>query len=1461
MKNTNLLLLFFLLVGFYTQAQQLQSEQERIIYNNTLGNMSKVDSAYLCGLPQLPIPEIYTGPNAPLLPYSLDNSTQACFRPAYNQAGYSCGQAALVGYNYTYEANRIRELPGNVPENQYPTHFTWNFWNAGNLYGGVSYFTSMEIMKGAGNPTVAEYGGMAYGGEKRWMSGYDSYFNAMANRITTAYSLNVRTAEGIQNLKNYLNDHLDGSNIGGLASFYANQPALNNLPSGTPEAGKKVVIAWNWSTHALTIVGWNDSIRWDYNNDGQYTNDIDINNDGIINVKDWEIGGFKFVNSYGGVPNWGDDGFSYMMYKTVADEYGQGGIWNNTVNTLNVKENYSPQLTMKVVLKHSRRKAVKVMAGFASDTTATEPEQIFDFPIFNYQGGDNNMQGGSTEEDKTIEFGLDISHLLSYFETGDYAKFFVIVNEHDPEQWGSGFLISYSLMDYTNGLTETQCPESNIFIPHNGTVSMSVVHQLNHSEVNIDNNSLPPAPQGQPFNCQLEASGGTAPYYWSINHDYIETANSGPFPNVNANRLYPSNNNNGTVEQAIDFSFPFYGKDYETITVHADGFLKFNDDTYIWPYLLSDELLFKRTALIAPFNADLNLYSWKGDGIWYEGDASGAIFYWKTSLNGQAEESNLNFSVKLFPSGDIKFYYGENEIPAETKWFAGSSKGNSLDYQFLEVSGIETLPENYIVDFATNFYPNEMTLSEDGFFSGTPLQNYTGINIKFKATDNNNVFTYKTLQFSSSGILIDPSISSGDDDIIEYAENAFLSTNITNSSGVDMINASVNIYINDSNFILLDSTEFIGTLENGHSINLVDAFNFNVSPNVPNYCDFSIQTEIICDDTTYLNNLFFTAYAPVIMSNNIIVNDNDNNILDPGETTDIIVEIKNTGGSNAHDLNIILSSDSEFVTINNPTEFISELTSDSIVPLTFNITVNEDTQLGYLLEFDLDFTSPNGFINYDTFNLPIGNTNENFETGNFNRFSWGNIGEKNWQITQDYVYEGIYSSRSGNIIHNQESSLIIDIEVLNESNLSFYRKVSCEDDSSNNNNYDYLAFYIDGFEHARWDGILDWEKETFNVTAGFHSFEWRFHKDHSVSLYSDCAWIDAISFPSGIVIDHYLEFNPMPIYKEMRPDSIKTDTLTISNFSPYGDVNYQIRMDNAVEETANRSISGSLLECSEKYVNTGQEFSWEFTAYNGSNDSEWVMDIFMDFPDGIIIDSMTNFVGGSEELEHDSSIGNGAIIHWHGENDEGWGALKGMETALAIVYGHAETTLIQDFSVAAEMQGDIYGADPHVLFFDVDFINLGEINTWLTLDTLQGTVDAGESDIILLNYNTTGLPEGEYNCELLINDNFNNETIIPVNLVVELHVGKDDLANNANLISVYPNPFTEKIHVEANIEKGQTAIIELFNTNGIKLVSKKMESTKDGIQNFEINANFSKGVYFLSITIGNQKQIKKIVKL
>ena len=124
----------------------------------------------------------------------------------------------------------------NTNNNLYPTHFTWNWMHGGSGWYGVSYLHSFQILRHCGSVNVTDYGGtLAYGGAERWMSGYTEYYQGMGNRINSIYQINVGTAEGLYIFKNWINDHLEGSNVGGVGSFYSQyMSASNTLPSGTP---------------------------------------------------------------------------------------------------------------------------------------------------------------------------------------------------------------------------------------------------------------------------------------------------------------------------------------------------------------------------------------------------------------------------------------------------------------------------------------------------------------------------------------------------------------------------------------------------------------------------------------------------------------------------------------------------------------------------------------------------------------------------------------------------------------------------------------------------------------------------------------------------------------------------------------------------------------------------------------------------------------------------------------------------------------------------------------------------------------------------------------------------------------------------------------------------------------------------------------------------------------------------
>jgi hypothetical protein len=122
-------------------------------------------------------------------------------------------------------------------------------------------------------------------------------------------------------------------------------------------------------------------------------------------------------------------------------------------------------------------------------------------------------------------------------------------------------------------------------------------------------------------------------------------------------------------------------------------------------------------------------------------------------------------------------------------------------------------------------------------------------------------------------------------------------------------------------------------------------------------------------------------------------------------------------------------------------------------------------------------------------------------------------GTQPWEITSEIIFEGIYSARSGIIGNEQTSEISIEMNVATNDSISFYRKVSCEDDPYNNN-WDWLGFFIDEVEMERWDGEYDWQKAAYPVTAGVHTLKWIYYKDYSVSSGQDAAWIDNIIFPA-----------------------------------------------------------------------------------------------------------------------------------------------------------------------------------------------------------------------------------------------------------------------------------------------------------------------------------------------------------
>ncbi len=237
---------------------------------------------------------------------------------------------------------------------------------------------------------------------------------------------------------------------------------------------------------------------------------------------------------------------------------------------------------------------------------------------------------------------------------------------------------------------------------------------------------------------------------------------------------------------------------------------------------------------------------------------------------------------------------------------------------------------------------------------------------------------------------------------------------------------------------------------------------------------------------------------------------NNNGRIDPGETVDISITINNTGLFDATDVNAGYTTTDPYTTINEGNLNFGTIAPGESATATINITVDAATPIGHVIDGELDTdcnSNGNSFTYNYEMNFAVGLILEDFESGGLNQFEWETTGDADWFVTDDEAYEGTYSVKSGAIGDQSSTNLQIELDVLADGDISFYRKVSSE------NTYDFLKFFIDGQMQGQWSGEADWEQFTYSVQAGTHTFTWSYVKDQNTVGGSDCGWVDYIIFP------------------------------------------------------------------------------------------------------------------------------------------------------------------------------------------------------------------------------------------------------------------------------------------------------------------------------------------------------------
>ncbi len=364
-------------------------------------------------------------------------------------------------------------------------------------------------------------------------------------------------------------------------------------------------------------------------------------------------------------------------------------------------------------------------------------------------------------------------------------------------------------------------------------------------------------------------------------------------------------------------------------------------------------------------------------------------------------------------------------------------------------------------------------------------------------------------------------VNGNNNGMIEPGENLLLHVELKNWGNGDALNTNTALSTEDAYVTIIDDNQDYGTIAAQDSVMQMDAFQFQVADYIPDMhiVPFNLNIQ---DETreSWGSTFSVTLFAPVMQIGSMSIDDsqggNGNYRLDPGETVNFIVDCHNSGHCDAYEIIATLQSSSPYITLENNAFNFDTLNWNGMKQAVFTATLAEEIETGTLIDLNVNLTSE-PYSHTQLFNVPVGLIIEDFETGNFENFSWVMGGTQPWEIATEDVFEGLYSARSGIITDEETSEISIDMNVSINDSISFFRKVSCEDDPSNDN-YDWLGFFIDDIEIARWDGEYGWSRVAYPVNAGLHTFKWVYLKDYSVSSGQDAAWIDNIVFPAAAPI-------------------------------------------------------------------------------------------------------------------------------------------------------------------------------------------------------------------------------------------------------------------------------------------------------------------------------------------------------
>ncbi|RLC50655.1 MAG: hypothetical protein DRH79_07305, partial [Candidatus Cloacimonadota bacterium] len=465
---------------------------------------------------------------------------------------------------------------------------------------------------------------------------------------------------------------------------------------------------------------------------------------------------------------------------------------------------------------------------------------------------------------------------------------------------------------------------------------------LSIGEVSVEN---PLGPDEYGYYCYDDSDVG---YLETPEYDWIDISSTGTNLNFNDN-----GNTGQTTTINLPIEFLFYGETYDQLSICSNGWVApgETDNTSFMNWNIPGPS--GPSPIIAVFWDDL-----KTGDVYYKYDASldALIVQWDNMINEYNNDPET-FQVILYDVDSNPTYLGDSVIKMQYQEVnnvdVGSYTGFFVDHGLYATVGIENPDGTIGLGYTcNNQYPTAAKILEDEMaivFTGEHL-------------------THQGAQLLFGGITINDDDNSGTADVGETIDLDVVLNNVGTLAAFDIHThiSSTDEYIT----IIQDESDYNRILAGSSGINLSD-FSIDIAEECPDGHPAMITMNIETDLQSFEINFNLLINSPVIDYSGLIINDGDNQYLDPAETTDLILNFFNSGGDELENATISISENDEYIVLNTFEYYTGNCPSEYNFSALFNISATATAPVGHIAEFSYTISGDNYSNETGVFQLVI----------------------------------------------------------------------------------------------------------------------------------------------------------------------------------------------------------------------------------------------------------------------------------------------------------------------------------------------------------------------------------------------------------------------------------------------------------------------------------------------------------